>query len=301
MDPTQTTTFRAYGGAVDQRVYGATTAGEFGALATITRSMSIEVDTFPHTGTLSYRDGYPKIPGLCISTSEAEALSNYLKQGKVEATIINHSKDGGVVPSYTVIGQIKGSTFPDEIILVGGHLDSWDVGEGAHDDGTGVVQAMEVLHTFVKLGYKPKRTLRCVLFANEESGLAGGLEYAKVSNEKNEYHLAALESDSGGFSPDGFKMEGHPDTFASLYSAVSKWAPLFESYGLLFGNGGGGADISPLKSQKGLLIGLSPDSQRYFDLHHTHNDIFEQVHQRELKMGAAAMTSLVYLIDKYGL
>jgi hypothetical protein len=301
MDPTKTNTFNAYGGAVDQRVYGATIAAEFGAVASITRSMTVNYDDTPHTGTLFYREEFGKVPGLAISTNDANKLSNALSKGDVTGYIKNNSFQGEDKPAHSVIGEIKGSEFPEEIILVGGHLDSWDVGEGAHDDGTGVVQAIQVIETLKAIGYQPKRTIRCVLFANEESGLSGGREYAKVSNQNNEYHLAAIESDRGGFIPKGFSCEGDSSNFIKHYQSVSQWSDLFEAYGLLFSNGGSGADIGPLKSQKGLLIGLKPDSQRYFDYHHTHDDVFEAVNKRELELGAAAMTSLVYLIDKYGI
>ena len=301
MDPTATNTFNAYGGAVDQRVYGATIAAEYGALASLTRSMTVNLDNVPHTGTLYYRDEFGKIPGLAISTNDAEYLSDRLESEPVKVFIKNNSFQGEQKKANTVIGEIRGSEFPDEIILVGGHLDSWDVGEGAHDDGTGVVQSMQVFQALKDLNYVPKRTIRCVLFANEESGLAGGREYAKVSNENKEFHLAAIESDRGGFIPKGFSFEGHADSFSGYYQSVSKWSDLFEAYGILFSNGGSGADIGPLKDQKGLLVGLKPDSQRYFDFHHTNADVFEMVNKRELELGAAAMTALVYLIDKYGL
>ena len=204
-------------------------------------------------------------------------------------------------PAPTVIGEIKGTEFPDEIIVVGGHLDSWDIGQGAHDDGAGCVQSMEVLRILQALDYKPKRTIRCVLFSNEENGLAGGKTYAKVSNDNKEFHLAALESDAGGFSPRGFSFDADTSVFKVYYKNINQWLPLLESYGLHFEKGGSGADIGPLKSQKGLLIGLRPDSQRYFDFHHTANDTFENVNKRELELGAAAMTSLIFLIDKYGI
>ncbi len=301
MDPTKTNTFSAYGGAVDQRVYGATTASEYGAIASITRSMSVNNDDVPHTGTLFYKENTTKIPGISVSTNDANKLSKALTKGMVRAKINTQSKSLGQKKASTVIGEIKGSEFPNEIILVGGHLDSWDVGEGAHDDGTGVVQSIQVFETLKALDYKPKRTLRCVLFANEESGLAGGRKYAEVSNKNTEYHLAAIESDRGGFIPTGFSFEGHEDTFTQFYQSVSKWSGLFETYGIQFSNGGSGADIGPLKGQKGLLVGLKPDSQRYFDFHHTHEDVFEVVNKRELEMGASAMAALVYLLDKYGL
>lgn len=301
MDKTKVSTFNAYGGAVDQRVFGASRAAKFGAKAVLVRSLTTEIDDIPHTGVTVYENPDQRIPALSISTKAAELLSRVLKQRSVQVFVRNTSEIQPPQMSYNVIGEIKGSEFPDEIILVGGHLDSWDIGEGAHDDGTGCVQAMEVIHTLKRLNYKPKRTIRCVLFMNEENGLGGGLAYAKASNEKNEFHLAAIESDAGGFTPRGFGCKGDKAVFIERYRALTKFASVLEPYGIHFSKGGGGADINPLLSQKGLLLGLRPDSQRYFDIHHTKNDILSAVNKRELELGAAAMTSLVYLIDKYGL
>lgn len=301
MDPTHIRTFTAYGGAVDQRVYGPAKAAEYGAVAALVRSMTTSLDDFPHTGVTIYKDSLVKVPGLAISTNDADKLSKLLQTKKVNVSIKTNCKTIGMRSAPTVIGEIKGSEFPDEIIVIGGHLDSWDVGQGAHDDGAGCVQSMEVLRIFTSLNYKPKRTIRCVLYSNEENGLAGGKTYAKISNNKGEYHLAALESDSGGFSPRGFSFDADTSVFKTYYKHVSSWLPILESYGLHFEIGGSGADISPLKSQKGLLIGLRPDSQRYFDFHHTANDTIENVNKRELELGAAAMTSLIFLIDKYGI
>ena len=301
MDPTQIRTFNAYGGAVDQRVYGASKAAEYGAVAVLVRSMTTRQDDIPHTGTSVYAEGIKQIPAISISTNDANLLSDLLKKEKVRVSIRNNAKPMGERISHSVIGEIKGSEFPNEIILVGGHLDSWDVGAGAHDDGAGCVHSLQVIKTLLDMGYQPKHTIRCVMFQNEENGLAGGREYARISNENGEYHLAALESDSGGFVPRGFSFDGHAEVLKPFYKHVSQWLPLLESYGLQFSTGGSGADISPLKSQKGLLIGLRPDSQRYFDYHHTDIDRIEAVNKRELELGAAAMTSLIYLIDKYGL
>ncbi|MEE9438166.1 MAG: M28 family peptidase [Saprospiraceae bacterium] len=301
MDPTQLRTFNAYGGAVDQRVYGPSKVAKYGGVAAIVRSMTLRQDDIPHTGTLVYNENSPKIPGLAISTNDANMLSKKIKAGKVTMKIKTNCAPGEIVESYNVIGEIKGTTYPNEIIVIGGHLDSWDVGGGAHDDGAGCVHSLEVIHILNGLGYKPQRTIRCVMFMNEENGLAGAKEYAKISNEKGEYHLASLESDSGGFVPRGFRFDAHADVFKPFYASVSKWLPLLESYGLYFTTGGSGADIGPLKSQKGLLIGLIPDSQRYFDYHHTNIDQIDAVNKRELELGAAAMASLIYLIDKHGL
>ena len=302
MDPTQFRTFNAYGGAVDQRVWGASVAAEYGAVAALVRSLTLKSDDVPHTGTLVYKEEIPQIPGLAISTNDADRLSSLLRVKKsLKVYIRTLCAPGEMIPSHNVIGEIKGSEFPDEIILVGGHLDSWDVGGGAHDDGAGCVHSLQVLQTLIDLKYKPKRTIRCVMFMNEENGLAGAQKYAEVSNENNEYHLAALESDAGGFVPRGFSFDADTSVLKKHYAMVSGWLPLLEPYGLYFTTGGSGADINPLKSQKGVLIGLRPDSQRYFDYHHTAIDLIETVNKRELELGAAAMTSLIYLIDKYGL
>lgn len=301
MDPRQINTFAAYGGAVDQRGAGAARAGKYGAVATIVRSMTTRRDDIPHTGSMSYQADTDTIPAVAISTNDADLLSRLLQEETVSVFIRTTCQMLDPVWSYNVIGEIRGREIPEEIIAVGGHLDSWDLGEGAHDDGAGCVQSLEVLHLIRRLGYRPKRTIRAVMFMNEENGLAGGRAYAGASNQRGEYHLAAIESDRGGFTPRGFTFEGDPSIFTEKYQKATQWLPLLEPYGLTFSIGGSGADISPLKSQKGLLAGLAPDTQRYFDYHHTVIDQFEAVNQRELELGAAAMMSLVYLIDRYGL
>lgn len=303
MENNTTRTFTAYGRAVDQRVYGASKASEYGALAVLVRSMTPEIDDYAHTGTLVYKDGVNKIPGIAISTKAAEELSIALATKKnLKVSVKNFAKMGGKANSPNVIGEIIGSKYPEKIILIGGHLDAWDVAQGAHDDGTGCVQSMDVLHILSKIGYRPNCTIRAVLFSNEESGLAGGNTYAKKAIGEKEFHLAAIESDAGGFSPRGFSFDADTSVLKKYYKKVSQaFLPLLETYGLAFELGGSGADIGPLKPLKGLLIGLRPDSQRYFDFHHTRRDNIEAVNPRELKMGTAAMASLVYLIDKYGL
>ncbi|MCR9285958.1 M20/M25/M40 family metallo-hydrolase [Saprospiraceae bacterium] len=301
LDPTQLNTFAAYGGAVDQRGSGASKASKYGAIGVLVRSMTTKLDDVPHTGGLGYREGVNPIPAAAISTNNAEMLSSLLKRGEVSVYMKMNCGMLSPKPSYNVIGEIKGSEFPNEIILVGGHLDSWDIGSGAHDDGAGCVQSMDVLQILKRMNYQPKRTIRCVLFMNEENGLAGAKEYQKVSYEKGEFHVAAIESDRGGFTPRGFTMDGHPDIFKEKAKKVTAWLPLLEPYGLSFQKGGSGADIGGLKDQKGMLFGFYPDSQRYFDYHHTADDNFDAVNKRELELGVATMTSLVFLIDKYGL
>lgn len=296
-------TFRAYGAAVGQRVNGAAIAGKYGAVGAIVRSMTTKLDNVPHTGTMRYGDieENQKIPTAAISTNSAEMLSKLLEQkDKMELKFYfkQNCENLPDAQSFNVIGEIKGLSHPDEIMVVGGHLDSWDLGEGAHDDGSGVVQSMEVLRLFKELKIKPKRTLRVVLFANEEFGLSGGTAYAAEAEKKKENHIVALESDSGGFTPRGFGFTANDKN----YNQVLEWKSLFEPYNLhIFARGGGGADIGPLKKDDNVLLGLRPDSQRYFDYHHTEADVFEAVNKRELELGAASMASIIYLFDQYGI
>ena len=294
-------TFSAYGGCVNQRYDGAREASQYGAIGVIVRSMSLRMDDYPHTGAMSYGDQpiSKRIPAAAISTNAAEKLSNLLKIApKLKFLFRQQCKQYDDVLSYNVIGEITGSEYPDEIILVGGHLDSWDVGDGAHDDGAGCVQSMEVLRLFQQLDYKPKRTLRVVLFMNEENGLRGGRKYAEMAALKGETHIFALESDAGGFTPRGFNFDLPDHEFAQIRS----WEPLFKPYLIhYFEKGGSGADIGPLKTKTNVLAGLRPDSQRYFDYHHAATDTFDAVNKRELELGAATLTSLIYLFDTYGL
>ena len=297
MDPKKISTFSAYGSCVDQRYSGAIEAAKKGAIAVVVRSMNVRQDDFPHTGSMAYKEGVDSIPAFAISTNGADYLSeNVTKYDNLELNLKSFCKSYPDKISHNVIGEIKGSEFPDEYITVGGHLDSWDMGEGAHDDGAGVVQSIEVLHLLNLMNIKPKHSIRVVLFMNEENGNRGGKHYAERAAAKNEKHLMALESDRGGFSPRGFSVNG---TEKQL-NGIKKWVDLFEPYGIHeFKMGFAGVDINPLEDGKICLIGLSPDSQRYFDHHHSDNDVFEEVNKRELVLGAASMTSLIYLIDKY--
>ncbi|KXN98716.1 peptidase M28 [Aequorivita aquimaris] len=300
MQPELIQTFEAYGGCVDQRYSGAAEAAKFGAVGVIVRSLSLRMDDFPHTGAMSYGDTpvNQRIPAAAISTNGAEYLSSLLKlQPNLLFYFKQNCKTFDDVQSYNVIGEITGSTKPNEYMVVGGHLDSWDLADGAHDDGAGCVQSMEVLRLFKKVGYRPNHTIRVVLFMNEENGLRGGKKYAEEAKRKNETHRFALESDAGGFTPRGFTF----DTDAANFQKVQSWEGLFKPYLIhYFEKGYGGADIGPLKGNINVLAGLRPDSQRYFDYHHAANDTFDAVNKRELELGAATMASLVYLFDKYG-
>ncbi|NID08544.1 M20/M25/M40 family metallo-hydrolase [Fibrivirga algicola] len=299
MDPTKTITFDAYGGAVDQRAGGATEAAKLGAVGAIIRSMGLAQDDYPHTGGTRYGTGVPLIPTAAISTNGANLLSKSLAENPTLTFYFKQNCESlPDAKSYNVVGEIKGSEKPDEIIVVGGHLDSWDLGQGAHDDGTGCMQSIEVLRIMKTLGIKPKRTIRAVMFMNEENGLRGGVKYADLAKQNNEKHIAAIESDEGGFTPRGFGIVGTPQQ----KEKVLQWKPLLAPYGLHdIGPGGGGADIGPLVNIGTVLFGFKPDSQRYFDFHHTAADRFEMVNKRELELGGASMAALVYLLDTYGL
>jgi hypothetical protein len=301
MNPEFIETFHAYGSCVDQRSSGAREAGEMGAIAVIVRSMNLRLDDFPHTGSTNYKDiaMNKRIPAAAISTNGAEELSKLLKQNPNAKLYFRQTcQILEEVLSYNVVGEIKGSEYPNKIMIVGGHLDSWDLGDGSHDDGAGCVQSMAVLEIFKKLNYKPKNTIRVVLFMNEENGVKGGLKYQELSNMNKQNHIFALESDSGGFTPRGFSIEADHSNF----DKITTWKNLFEPYLIhIFRKGHTGVDIGPLMSEKIVKVALQPDSQRYFDYHHAANDTFEAVNKRELELGAASMAALMYLFDQYGL
>ncbi|WP_162128464.1 M28 family peptidase [Flavobacterium phycosphaerae] len=301
MEPENIEAFKSYGNCVDQRFYGAKEAALQGAVGTIVRSMNLRLDDFPHTGAQSYGD-LPKanyIPTAAISTNGAELLSKKLKENSHLQFFMKLScKQYDDVLSYNVIGEITGTEHPEKIMVVGGHLDSWDLADGAQDDGAGCVQAMGVAEIFKKLNYKPKNTIRVVLFMNEEFGGKGGKKYEELSKLNQENHIFALESDSGGFSPRGFSLECDEANF----NKVNSWVKLFEPYLIhSFVKGHAGSDITPLTSSKIVKAGLKPDSQRYFDYHHAANDKFDSVNKRELELGAATMASFIYLFDQYGI
>ena len=294
----------AYGTAGDQRNAGPGAASKYGALAVIVRSLTSALNDYPHTGATRYGDNKP-IPAAAISTIAANKLSDLIKHANgtpVKFYIKDNCRTLPDAVSYNVVGEITGSENSNQFITVGGHLDSWDLAEGAHDDGTGVMQSAEVLRIFKAMGYKPKHTLRAVFFMNEENGGRGGAKYAELAAANKEDHIAAIESDEGGFTPRGFSFDRVSPTFIKQINA--NWKQLLEPYEAeRLTPGGSGSDIGPLRgTMPGItLIGFRPDSQRYFDIHHTPNDVFENVNKRELELGAASIAALVYLIDTHGL
>jgi carboxypeptidase Q len=298
METSLINTFAAYGGAVNQRTSGAAEAAKYGAIGAVVRSVTTALDDFPHTGVMRYQEGIKKIPAVAISTNDADVLGKWLKKGAPLTFYFRTTcKQLKEVTSFNVIGQIKGTKYPEEIIVVGGHLDAWFNSEGAHDDGAGCIQSIEVLRLFKKLGIKPKRTIRAVMFMDEEVAQRGGQKYAEIVGLKNEKHYFALESDRGALTPRGFSFSVNQERFQNL----SKFKKFFEPYLISsFTIGGGGVDIGPLRKYNVPLASIVPDVQRYFDYHHSENDTFEQINIRELQLGSAAIASLIYLIDKYG-
>lgn len=289
----------SYGETVKYRYDGASKAAKYGAVAAVVRSMSSVANDSPHTGAMGYDTTVSKvkIPSFALSFTAADQLNSDLKTDPDLSLLLkSFCKSFPDAPSFNVIGEIKGSVKPNEYIITGGHLDSWDNGEGAHDDGAGVVQSIDALAMFKKTGMKPIHSIRAIAFMNEENGLGGGKAYGKETLEKKWKHIAAIETDAGGFTPRGFGV----DTVGGMHKSVSAWLPLFKPYFISFINvGGGGADISPLEKFNVPCIGYEPDSQRYFDIHHTADDTFDKVNKRELELGGAAIGSLIYLIDKY--
>ena len=298
-DPTIVQTFGAYGKAGIYRGTGASRAAKYGAVGVMLHSLSTAPDNAPHTGGMKYDEDYPKIPAVALGPNDAKELYANAKKGTIRVQMQTYGYFLPDADENNVVAEIKGSTFPNEIITIGGHLDSWDVNEGAHDDGAGIVQTMEILRTMKALNYQPKRTIRFVLFANEENGMRGGNKYAELAKQNNEQHVFALESDAGGFTP---RAIGISATSPEQFKKMQQWASLLKPYGTEITAGGGGADIGPLKNVNAsiVLAGLVPDSQRYFDLHHAKTDVFENVNKRELLLGAVNMAAIIYLVDQYG-
>jgi len=292
-------TFDAYLAIADQRYLGAVEAAKKGAAAILIRSLTLSQDDYPHTGAMLYKEGIKKIPAAALSLNSADRLSSALKtnpQLKVQL-----QTNGQILPniqSNNVIAELKGSDFPEEVLSIGAHIDSWDVGEGASDDGTGIVQAIEALRLFKMLGIQPRRTIQFVFYMNEEAGAHGGIEYAKLAQKSNNHYLAAIESDAGGFLPVGFRADGQPQSLQKLQKYLKALSP----YGMAdLQTNQRGVDIAPMKDIATLLLSLNCDDHRLFDVHHSAKDTFEKLNRREVALGAAAMAALAYIINQNGL
>jgi hypothetical protein len=300
MDRNQTEPFAAYGGAADQRVRGAVEAARHGGLAALVRSLTFRVDDFPHTGLMTYLDGVPRIPAAAVSTAGAERLSALLRKGEPVSVHLKIScRSLSTVETANVVGEIRGTEFPEEIILMGGHLDSWDLGTGAHDDGAGCAASLEALRLIKDLGLRPKRTMRVVLFMDEEFGGTGGRYYARADRRKGEKHLVAMESDRGGFLPVGISADR---TGGRVLSRLRTWGDLFRPLGITsIGPGGGGVDVGPLVELGAVPAAVIPNAQTYFDFHHSARDVLESVHPRELELQAVILAILGYILAQEGI
>ncbi len=288
-------TFAAYGLAVDQRTQGASRAARAGGIAALVRSMTTSRDDSPHTGAMHYDPRVPeKVPAAAISTNGADRIAALLAAGEeVVAKLELSCRTLEDKPSFNVVGEIVGRELPDEIVVVGGHLDGWDVGQGAHDDGSGSCQSLEVARLFRALDLQPRRTLRVVLFMNEENGLRGARAYRDTHQDEMENHVLAMESDRGGFTPRGFTSDAGPEAMAILRGIVDLMAPSGADRVI---PGGGGADVTPMARDGVITMGYLPDSQRYFDVHHSERDTLDTVSPRELNLGAGVMAAMCYVV-----
>ena len=296
MDPTLPP-FAAYSAATSQRTRGPAKAAQYGAVAVLVRSLTTNLNEVPHTGITIYEQGIPPIPAAALSTQSANLLSTTLQQVPTAEVFLNlNPKQEGTAISYNVIGEWRGTTLPHEIVVVGGHLDSWDLGVGAHDDGAGVVQSIEVMRKLSHLTGRLKRTVRVVLFAAEEFGGYGGEVYARIAKKhmNREIHIAALESDEGGFAPVGFAVDASDAMFAKARS----WEKYLAIAGAsLLRRDEAGVDITPMRELMGTsTFGLNPDATHYFDYHHNRMDRLEAVIPTDLHKAASAMATLVYLL-----
>ncbi len=299
MNPALENPFQAYSEVAGQRFIGPVLAAEYGAVGAVIRSLTTSIDEFPHTGTTQKVENDFTVPSVCIATKHANLLSNMLETNPdLTFYFKTNCKNLPDTVSYNAIGEITGSEYPNEYIIVGGHLDSWDNSPGAHDDGGGCMQAIEVLRLFKKIGYKPKRSIRAVMYMDEEISQGGGKVYAEQAKRNGEKHILAIESDRGVTIPLGFTIDASPE----IINKIALYKKLFEPYSVnMFEKGYGGVDIEPLKEIGTPLLGLATDPTHYFDWHHCGNDTFDQINREEMQKGAATMAALIYLVDKYGL
>ncbi len=297
MDPTFISTGYAYGSAVKQRWAGAIEASKKGALGVVIRSLSSSINKYPHTGSMAYAKEVKRIPAAALSTFDAELLSKSLKQDpdlQLQLEMACEWQDS--VYSYNLIADLKGAERPDEIMVVSGHIDSWELGTGAHDDGAGAMHALETLYLIQQMDTPLKRTIRLVWYMNEEFGLNGARVYAKAAKANNkERHVIAIESDGGGFTPKGLSIDAND----AMVDRLKEYRSLFEPYGVYqFSKGGSGADVGQLKADDIILIGLRPDNHRYFEVHHSALDNISAVNAREFTLGSATLAALIWLMDR---
>lgn len=286
--------FEAYGPAVQFRGSGASRAAKYGAVAVLVRSVTTVSLNTPHTGAMRYAPDVPQIPAAAVTLENADLMHRLIARGKtITVKLFLGAQKLPDADSANVIGEIRGSEFPDEVVLIGGHIDSWDVGTGATDDGAGCVTVMEAAALLVKLHIRPRRTIRVVLFTNEENGLRGGAAYRDAHMKDYAKHIAAIEADAGGARPLGFSFGGKERGL----EFVKRIAPILEKFNAgAITVGEGGADISVITSEGVPGLGLRPDPTHYFDLHHTNADTLDKINRLDLSLNAAAMAIMAYYL-----
>ncbi len=289
----------SYGSTVRYRSNGAVWAAEHGAVAALVRSVTARSMHTPHTGAMRYGDADRKIPSAAVTIEDAESIARLCESGqKVVVRLKMDAKTHDDVESANAIGELLGREKPDEIVVIGGHIDSWDVGTGAHDDGGGCVIAMEAINLLRKLDLRPRRTIRVVLFTNEENGLRGGRAYAEDHKDELSKHVAAIESDSGVFAPRGYGVSINDEARQAL--AVKQLADIVSLLEPIGANratsGGGGADIGPMGPAGVPTLGHEVDMSRYFDYHHTPADTLDKVDPQELSKNVAALAVVAYVL-----
>jgi carboxypeptidase Q len=287
-----------YGQTVEYRTRGPSRAAKLGAVATLVRSVTAHSLDTPHTGAMHYEDGIAKVPAGALTVEDTLLLARLAAEGPVRIHLHLESQQLPDAPSANVIGELRGKQRPDEVVVISGHLDSWDVGAGAHDDGAGVATCMQTITVLKRLGLVPRRTIRVVLWTNEENGTKGAKAYAAEHEAELAKHVLALETDSGGFTPRGFDVSvKDPAAQARVRERIADIATLLKGIGVRrVVDGHGGADIGHLGPGGVPLVGLDVEGRTYFDIHHTQADTLDKVDPAQLAADVAAVAVLAYVV-----
>ena len=288
--------FTNYGATVQYRTQGASRAARHGAVAALVRSITPVSLQTPHTGAMNYDPQQPKIPAAAITIEGAEMLQRTYDRGEqIQLRLKMEAKFLPDAESANVIAELKGTERPDEIVLIGGHYDSWDVGQGAHDDGGSCIAAWEAIRLLKELGLRPRRTIRVVLFTNEENGLRGGTAYRDAHRAELSKHILAIEADSGTYRPEGFGLAATAPLLARAnMQEIAKLLAGIDADRI--GASGGGADIGPIMREGVLGANLDVEGSRYFDIHHTHADTLDKINPRDLALCVATMAVMAYTV-----
>jgi carboxypeptidase Q len=281
-----------YGQSIDYRTEGATRAAAFGAVAALVRSVASASLGAPHTGQMHYGPG-PQIPSAALSVEDAELVARLCARGPVTLHLVLDDGPHGEASSFNVLGELRGRERPEELVVIGAHLDSWDVGEGAQDDGAGCAIVMESLATLRRLDLIPRRTIRAVLYTSEEEGGQGGKSYAQAHAAELPRHVAAFETDIGAGTPLGFRIDAGPTAVADLRGLIALLAPLGAT---LVDAGFAGSDIAAMRPAGVPLLGLFADPAHYFDIHHSVADTLEKIDPATLGRDVAAMATMAYVV-----